>query len=378
MIYFDNAASSHPKPESVYQNTFRFLRENGANSGRSGHDMAVRAAEKIYETRAAVSRFFGTDAPENVVFTSGATHALNLTLYGLLRPGDHVITTTLEHNSVLRPLYALQRRGVRLDVITPDLYDDAITVRRIRQKIRKETRSIVMTQCSNVCGKILPVRAVAELKTNRIRLVVDGSQGAGSIPTDLKDLGADYYCAPSHKGLLGWQGAGFVICRKDELRPLMSGGTGGDSAARFMPSDLPDRLEAGTLPAPAIVSLGEGIRFLEKRGVENVYQDKRRLTDELFFALKEISGVHLYADAARVSSPGVLCFNLGDVSSAEAADALNARGVAVRGGLHCAPLFHKMMGTERRGMVRVSLGCATRPEEIKRLLQILREYLQKK
>ena len=255
MIYLDNAASSYPKPKAVYDAMHHFLRRNGANPGRSSHPMALEAAEMIYECRKNIAKLFNFTPAEQVVFCPGATQAMNTVLRGLLNAGDHVITTDLEHNSVLRPLYALQTKGVLLDVVETDLYNDDVTVARLAQKITSATRALVVTQCSNVCGKMMPLEKIAKLKNDKIRLIVDGAQGAGSIPTDLAALGGDYYCAPSHKGLLGPQGCGVILTAKEELRPLVFGGTGGDSAKREMPEFLPDRLEAGTLPTPPICGL---------------------------------------------------------------------------------------------------------------------------
>ncbi len=373
-IYFDNGASSFPKPVNVYENTVDFVRNNGANSGRSSHRQAMAAAEKIFETRGAVCRLFGAEYPENVVFTLNATYALNMVLQGLLQAGDHVITTVMEHNSVLRPLYALERMGVLLDVADVDLYDDDVTVQNIVSLIRKNTKAIVISQCSNVCGKILPILQISAIKNDEIRLIVDGSQGAGSIPTDFEKSKIDYYCAPGHKGLLGWQGCGFMLCRHNELKPRIYGGTGGDSTNHSQPEFLPERLEAGTLPIPAVCSLNEGIRFLEAVGIENVYVHKRKLTEYLYAGLKKIPMVELPLDYGRIISPGVLSFNIKNVDSETVGEYLANKGVAVRGGLHCAPLFHQKMGTLETGMIRVSFGFANNHAEIDEFLNILESF----
>lgn len=372
MIYFDNGASSYPKPQNVYKNTFEYVLGNGANAGRSGHDMGMKAAEKVYQTRSAISRFMNVDAPENVVFTLNATYAINTVLQGLLGRGDHVITTTLEHNSVLRPLYLLESKGVRLDVADVDLYEDVKTVNNIARLIRPNTKAIVITQCSNVCGKMLPIREIAKLKQQGIFLVVDGAQGAGTIATDFAGSGIDYYCAPSHKGILGIQGSGFILCRHKELRPLVAGGTGGESQRKSQPLELPDRLEAGTLPIPSICSMLEGIRFLESVGIDAVFAHKCHLTNMLYRKLKQLPQVELYCDCERMVSPGVISFNIKGKTSEEVGEVLAQKGVAVRAGLHCAPLFHREMGTEDRGMVRVSFGFANTDEEVAQFVKILK------
>lgn len=374
MIYFDNGASSQPKPPGVYEKTYRYVKHNGANSGRSSHPLAMEAAESVFEVRNSLCRMFHAESPENIVFMFNATYALNTVLQGSLKKGDHVITTNLEHNSVLRPLYALQKRGVELDIIDVDLYDDDLTVRRIQKKIRPNTKMIAVTQCSNVCGKILPIAQIAKLKNSRIRMLVDGSQGAGSMPTDFNALEMDYYCAPSHKGMLGLQGTGFIISCHNDLKPLVYGGTGGDSALTTQPEYLPERLEAGTLPIPAIYSLGEGVKFIEKIGVENIYRHKLHLTDVLYRKLLTMPQVELYLDNDKSPACGVLSFNIKGHSSEEVGAWLGERGIAVRSGLHCAPLFHKKMGTLERGMVRVSFSYANHDSEIAHFVELLKDF----
>ena len=370
-IYFDNGASSHPKPPSVYENVLNYIVGNGANAGRSSHELAMAAAETVYNARKSVAAFFGMTSPENVVFTLNATHGLNTVIQGLFSQGMHVITTDLEHNSVLRPLYEMQKRGIKLDVVTTDLYDDDVTVQRIDRLIRPETKGIVVTQCSNVCGKMLPLKKIAALMRPDMRLIVDGSQGAGSIPTDIVGNRIDYYCAPSHKGMLGIQGCGFILCRHNELRPLLFGGTGGDSERRTQPSYLPDRLEAGTLPIPAISSLLEGVKFIEKVGIHNLYTHKKHLVRTLYYGLLQNPLIEVCADYDRFESPGVISFNVRDKNSEEIGEYLSREGIAVRSGLHCAPLFHNKMGTADRGMVRVSFGFMNTELEVLKLLKVL-------
>ncbi len=374
MIYFDNAASSHPKPANVYINTFDYVVNNGANSGRSGHTLAMQAAEKVYEAREILCDFFNAKAPENVVFTMNATYAINTIVQGLLKEGDHVVTTNMEHNSVLRPLYSMQNKGVGLDIIDVDLYDDTKTVNNIKRSIRPNTKALVVTQCSNVCGKILPIKEIAKLKNEDMRLIVDGSQGAGSIPTDFQLSGMDYYCAPSHKGLLGLQGGGLIICRYNEVLPIIFGGTGGESFKKEQPEVLPERLEAGTLPLPAICSLTEGVSYLKKTGMDAVFEYKKHLTRVAYRGLKQLPKIELYADYEKMDSPGVLSFNVRNVSSEEVGAYLSTQGIAVRSGLHCAPLYHQKMKTQHRGMVRISLGLSNTTQEIEYLLKTLKYF----
>ncbi len=371
LIYFDNGASSHPKPPSVYENTFKYVINNGANAGRSSHSLAMEAAETVYLTRKKIASFFNVKSPENVAFCMNSTHGLNTVIFGLLKRGMHVITTNLEHNSVLRPLYEIQKRGVELDIVDVDLYDDDLTLNRIADRIRPNTKALLVTQCSNVCGKMLPIQKIAALKNQGMRLIVDGSQGAGSIPTSFEDSGIDYYCAPSHKGMLGLQGAGFLICRYNELSPFMFGGTGGESQLISQPLYLPERLEAGTLPLPAIYSMSEGISFLEKVGISNLFAHKKHLVKFLYRGIKNNPLIEVCADYDKMESPGVISFNVKGVQSEKVALDLAQKGFALRGGLHCAPLFHEKMNTIDTGMVRASFGFGNTQEEIKRLIEEL-------
>jgi len=294
-----------------------------------------------------------------------------MVIQGLLERGHHVITTDLEHNSVLRPLYTMQKRGVMVDVAEVDLYNDDVTLHRIKRLIRPTTKALIITQCSNVCGKMLPLKKIADLKRKDMRLIVDGSQGAGSIPTDVSESNVDYYCAPSHKGMLGLQGSGFVLCAHNELLPLLYGGTGGESERRDQPDYLPERLEAGTLPLPSIYSITEGIDFLKSVGQSNIFAHKKHLVKALYNGLRYNSKIEVCTDYDRIESPGVISFNVRGKNSEEVAKYLAENGIAVRAGLHCAPLFHKKMGTVDRGMVRVSFGYSNTETEIGRLLQVL-------
>ena len=227
MIYFDNAASSFPKPTNVVYNVNKWIRQNGANPGRSGHKPSLDAAQQVFDTRVAIARMFGVNDCENIAFVPNATYGLNILLQGLLEQDDHVVTTVFEHNSVLRPLFYMQKiKNVSIDVCDVDLYDDDTTVDNIIKKIKSNTKLVVCTQCSNVCGKEMPIEAIAKRLPKNIKLVVDGSQGAGIIPINLEKSGVDYYCAPSHKGLLGIQGSGFIAINSYLPKPIFSGGTG--------------------------------------------------------------------------------------------------------------------------------------------------------
>lgn len=373
MIYLDNGASSHPKPPSVIKAVSSWLQKNGANPGRSGHKLSMNAAELIYNTRMALGGLFGMDKPENVVLVPNATFALNTVLLGLFGKGDHVITTDLEHNSVLRPLWHLQSGGVEVTVVSVDFTDDEKTVENILRCIKKQTKAIVCTQCSNICGRILPIEQLAARKPDEIMLIVDGAQGAGTIPLDVVKNKIDYYCAPSHKGMLGPQGGGFILVNNRSPRPLIFGGTGTETMNPEQPQELPEHLESGTLPAPICAGMLAGAQYINQVGQKRLFDHKRALTDYAYETLSRISRIELYMHAYSERCIGVIPFNLSGYHSADVTSFLDNHEIYVRGGLHCAPLFHRRMGTQARGMVRISFGCYNSERDIDHLVHILKK-----
>lgn len=371
MIYFDNAASSYPKPPSVNKAVYNWLLKNGANPGRSGHDMSIKASELIFNTRTEISKMFGVDEMENIAFVPNATYGLNMLIQGLLSSGDHVVITDLEHNSVLRPVYLMSKSGVKFDIAVVDLYDDSVTVNNILKLCCKSTKLVICTQCSNVCGKIMPIELIRNSLPSKIKLIVDGSQAAGIIPTDLSKTGIDYYCAPSHKGLLGPQGSGFVAILSEAPFPRIVGGTGSESFNLNQPSDMPDLLENGTLPTPCICGLLEGIKYIQKQGVSKIYAHKKFLTEYFYERLSFVKDAVKYIETERGNFIGAACFNVKGYTSEEIGEYLNKNQIYVRSGFHCAPLFHKKMNTEKTGMVRVSFGEFNTINEIDRLIKLL-------
>ncbi len=373
MIYFDNSASSHPKPQSVIRAVGGWLQKNGANPGRSGHRLSMDAAELVYHTRVAIGTLFGMDQPENVILVPNATYAINTVLLGLLDKGDHVVTTDLEHNSVLRPLWYLRSKGVDLSVAPVDFADDERTVSRILGLVRARTKAIVCTQCSNICGRVLPIEKIAEQKPDNVLLIVDGSQGAGAVETHVKRQNLDYYCAPSHKGLMGPQGGGFILLNNRSPRPLVFGGTGTESLNLAQPEDLPEHLESGTLPTPVCAGMLAGAEYLENVGIKRIYEHKRTLTDYAYDELKRVPGIELYMAPYRRYCLGVIPFNMEGKNSGEVTDYLDAENICTRGGIHCAPLFHRRMGTDQRGMVRISFGYFNQLREVDQLVRALKK-----
>ncbi len=294
-------------------------------------------------------------------------------ILGLFEKGDHIITTDLEHNSVLRPLWHLQNKGVDVRVISTDFKDDDKTVDKILSAVRKNTKAIICTQCSNICGKVMPIEEIGKRKPENILLIVDGSQGAGIIPTDLTRQKIDYYCAPSHKGLMGPQGGGILLVNNRSPRPLVFGGTGTESLCLDQPQVLPEHLESGTLPAPICAGMLAAAEYIDQLSVMKIYNHKRYLTDYAYEAMNEISKAELYMDSYKKSCLGVIPFNMEGYHSAEVGEYLDEHGICVRSGLHCAPLFHMRMGTEKRGMVRISFGYFNTIKEIDVFVRVLKK-----
>lgn len=346
MTYLDSGATSMNKPQGVLD-AVRCALENCANPGRGGHKPSMTAARTVLQCRERAGRMFGCP-PEQVVFTSNCTHGLNLAINTLIRKGDKVAISGFEHNAVLRPLHAL---GAKLLVSGRKLFDQADTLERFEDSLRHGVNAAVFTHVSNVFGYILPVEEIAALcRQYRVPFVIDAAQSAGLLPLHLEKLGADFVAMPGHKGLLGPQGTGLLLCAGN-LRPLLFGGTGSDSENRQMPDYLPDRGEAGTLNVPGIAGLSAGLAWLERTGIDKVFSRQRKQAQRCVRGLEQL-GFRVFSGDAQAGTvsflPGCDC--------EEAAQFLAQRGIAVRAGLHCAPLAHESAGTLPTGTVRVSFG----------------------
>ena len=364
-VYLDHAATSHPKPEPVLQAVAAALTEYNANPGRSGHPRALAAARQVLETRAALARLLGAREIMSVIHAFNCTDALNLAIKGSLRAGDHVIATRLEHNSVLRPLCGLAARGrISLTLIDPRP-DGFVDPQDIASSLTGRTTLIVCTHASNVTGAIQPVAAIGQLaRREGIPFLIDGAQALGALPVDVEALGCDMYAFPGHKSLLGPMGTGGLYIRPGiRLRPLREGGTGSASDSMLQPAELPERYEAGTLNLPGIAGLGAGVAFVSGR-LSQIMMHERELTGALLEDLAALPGITVYSPREEAARAGIVSFNVGDLTSTQASDALAAAGYAVRGGLHCAPGAHRFLGTLNRGAVRASVGHATTFEEI--------------
>lgn len=379
MIYLDNAATSFPKPACVPEAVARALAQYG-NPGRGSHRLALSAAEKLYECREAVARLFDADQPTSVIFTSGNTAALNLVIKGLLRKGDHVLTSDLEHNAVFRPLAKLQKeRGVLWETFRTTekgrrLDDDAIC-KNLLAKLRKNTKLVLCTHASNICSITLPVEKIGKIcRAYGVLFCVDAAQSAGHIPLSVREAKIDALCLPGHKGLFGPMGCGCIIlssaCRPE---PLLEGGSGYRSLEWQMPRDLPERYEAGTLPLPAICGLLSGVSFVEEVGIAEIGAHEAALTARLRERLTDLGKVHLYAPE---ENGGILLFSSPQLQSSALAEELDARGFCVRAGFHCAALAHRALGTPEGGAVRVSPGYFNTLREIDAFADALCECLK--
>lgn len=373
MTYLDNAATSYPKPQQVTREVQRCLQSCGGNPGRGSHKMAVAAAEKIYETRELISSFVGSGDPENVIFTLNDTYALNMAIKGVLRPGDHVIISNLEHNSVYRPIKQMADYGL-IDFSVFDAFAPQITG-QIEGLIRPNTRAVIANHVSNICSRALPVSEIGRLcKKHGIMFILDAAQSAGHNELHMERMNIDILCAPAHKGLMGIQGCGFLVLREGLplLETVIEGGSGVNSLEAQMPDQNPEHLEAGTLPTPAIAALGEGVKFVRSVGLEEIRQRTAHLYDLASDALSALPRVKIYAPEHRGST---LLFSVAGETSDRIASHLDGHGICTRSGFHCCPLGHAALGTPESGAVRVSFGYFNEPRDVDRLWKAMKEIL---
>ncbi|MBE6020168.1 MAG: aminotransferase class V-fold PLP-dependent enzyme [Clostridiales bacterium] len=373
MIYLDNAATTFPKPRKVVAEMTDCLTHYCANPGRSGHDMASKMASRIYETRETIADFFNMTDPLRIVFTANATESLNLAIKGLLKPGDHVVTTAMEHNSVLRPLKEM--KGIRVTVVPADK-NGCVFVRDIELAISPSTKLVVCTHSSNVTGSILPIKEIGSLcRKKRILFMADASQSAGAIPIDIQAQNIDILACPGHKSLFGPPGTGFLYLRPGiDVVPLKEGGTGTDSANLYQPRYFPEGYEAGTLNGPGIIGLREGIRFIEELGLKTIQQWEQHIIEILTDGIGNLPNIQIYGPDQPSKKTAIIAFNIKGMDCETAAYELNKRfGIAVRAGYHCAPLAHKAIGTYGTGAVRMSPGIFTTEEDIHKTLTALQK-----
>ena len=376
LLYFDNAATSWPKPEETQAAMSTYLREIGGSPGRSGHRLSLEAGRVILDARESVARLFGVDDPFRIVFTKNATEALNIALLGLLDAGDHVITSSMEHNSVMRPLRALEREGVAVSVI-PCSVRGELDPTAIRPAIRPNTRAIVLTHASNVTGTVLPIAEVSRVAHEHgLVMIVDAAQTAGALPIAVEAMGIDLMAFTGHKSLFGPPGTGGLFVRKGletRIRPLMMGGTGSRSEFEEQPLFLPDKFEAGTPNTIGLAGLAAGVSWILTRGVESIRAHEEALTGRFMRGLREIPGIDLYGPADPSHRTAIVSFNIAGLSPSEAAQELDERfAIMSRPGLHCAPAAHRTIGTFPRGTLRFCFGPFNTEAEIDTALKAVR------
>lgn len=375
MVYFDNAATGGKKPDSVYQSVINAIKYLSVNAGRSAHKQALLAEEYIYKTRKLLVEFFGGDKYERVIFTKNCTEALNIAIFGIIKPGAHVVTTCFEHNSVLRPLLHLEKQGsITLTIVKPK--SDVILASDIENALSEKTSLVCVTGASNVTGEINDYEAIgALLQKNGITFLLDGAQVAGHADVNMRKHGIDVLCISGHKGLDSVQGVGALIFnRKTNVAPTHFGGSGTESFSAI-PSGYPEMLECGTLNLPAIISLLEGVMY-NKQNFKQKQVLLFDLTRKLISALEKVDKIRVYSHKNPI---GIVSFSYGEYSSQEVAGVLSERfDIAVRGGYHCAPLMHEFLKTKCNGLVRVSLSEWNNEQEIDYLIYALKklpEYL---
>lgn len=377
MIYFDNASTSHPKAPGVPQAVMDVLERGCFNINRGGYSGAYEMSELVYDTRVKVAEFFDCRDSRQVVFTSGVTHSLNVALKGLLRPGDHVVTTQMEHNSVVRPLAALEASGVFVDVARCGL-DGRLDLSDIEARIVQQTKLVVMTHASNVCGTVLPIREVGAFCRRRgALLLVDCAQTAGVLPISMQRDFIDILAFAGHKGLLAPQGVGGLVLSQeiaDGMEPLFAGGTGSHSHIADMPKELPDRLEAGTLNLPGIAALSVALDYINGVGIDVIYKKEMALLARLTEGLSAIDGVRLIGTDSLSDKCAILAITFPGMDNAVVAARLDEEfGIMTRCGIHCAPSAHKALGTFPQGVVRLSPGHLNTEAEVDEVLEAIRQ-----
>ncbi|MBI3813944.1 MAG: aminotransferase class V-fold PLP-dependent enzyme [Nitrospinae bacterium] len=374
-IYLDNAATSFPKPEAVYTAVNYTLQKYGSSPGRGGHKMSMQTDRIIFDVRERIASFFNIPSSSNVIFTFNVTMGINLALKGILKAGDHVITSSMEHNSVMRPLKRLEKEGVAKTVVKCSK-EGFLNPNDIEKEIKSNTKLIVITHASNVVGTIMPIQDVGEIARKKgIVFLLDAAQSAGLLPIDVQKDNIDILACTGHKSLFGPQGTGFLYIKDGlDVEPLIEGGTGSNSESDEMPDFLPDKFQGGTLNTPGIAGLGAGIEFIQKEGLQKIRNKELHFAAEIMSEFKKIKGVKLYGSPNPAERVSVVSFNIGEKDPAEVGNILNEKyDIMSRVGLHCAPNAHRTIGTFPVGTVRVSVGYFNTEEDIERLIKAVRD-----
>ena len=374
MIYMDNAATTMQKPQQVIDAVAAAMCSMG-NAGRGAHAASLGAARTIYDAREKLACFFHAENPKQIAFTMNSTESLNIALKGVLNPGDHVITTMLEHNSVLRPLYELQEKGTELTILKSNP-QGTLDYEDFEKAIKENTKAIVCTHGSNLTGNLVDVKRVGEIAKNHgVLFIVDASQTAGVFPIDVQEMGIDILCFTGHKGLLGPQGTGGIYVREGLIvRPLLCGGSGVQTYNKKHPSEMPTALEAGTLNGHGIAGLDAAVEYLMETGIDTIREREQDLMWRFYEGVKDIPGVKVYGDFSTRDRCAIVTLNIGDYDSSEVSDELlMTYGISTRAGGHCAPLMHEALGTVEQGAVRFSFSHYNTDEELNTAIQAVKE-----
>lgn len=377
MIYFDNAATTLQKPDTVAKEVSNAIATLG-NAGRGAYDASLSSMRVVYETREMINTLFNGDGPEQVAFMSNATEALNTVIRGMIQPGDHVITTVMEHNSVLRPLYLEEQMGAALTILETD-EKGLISSEAFEEAIRPDTEAVICTHASNVTGTTLNLYRIGEAcKRHGLHFIVDASQSAGILPIDMQAMNIDALCFTGHKGLFGPQGTGGVCLRKGiSLRPLKVGGSGIHSFDKEQPSSMPELLEAGTVNAHGIAGLRAGLQYIQQEGMEKLYTKEALLTKTFYEGVRRVPGVKVYGNFDQEKRAPVVSLNIREEDAGKVSEILwEDYGIATRAGAHCAPLMHQSLGTTEQGVVRFSFSSFNTMEEIKKGIEAIKELAE--
>jgi cysteine desulfurase / selenocysteine lyase len=374
MIYFDNAATTYPKPEMVYQAVNKCMREYCANPGRSGHKLSMEAGRTVLEARDLLAELFGAKKSENIIFGLNATDALNTAIKGIVNQGDHIITTSMEHNSVLRPLKQLENIGVETTIVRCNESGE-LKLADLEANIKSNTKLIITTHASNVTGTLMPIKEIGDLaKQNKLLYIIDTAQTAGVYKLNVSEINVDLLIFTGHKGLMGPQGVGgFYIKEGVALRQMREGGTGSMSESLNQPEILPDKYESGTPNTPGLAGLAAGLRFIKEVGIENIKQHEEEITSYFLKQLSEIEDVIIYGPRDVKKQAPVVTLNIKNMTSSEVSFLLdNQFDIATRPGLHCAPLAHQTIGTKGKGAVRFSFGYFNTTDQIDKAVEALK------
>lgn len=377
MIYFDNAATTFPKPESVIEKTIDFMRTKAANPGRSGHKMALEAGRVLFEARLEIAQLMNIENPMNVVFTKNATESINIGIKGYAKEGMHIISSGMEHNSVSRPIVALESQGISHTFVRCDS-EGFLDLEELENSFTDKTGLVAVTHASNVTGTVNDIMKIGAIcKAHNVPLLVDCAQSAGVFDIDVQKMNIAILCAPGHKGLYGPMGTGFIYVREDiSLSPLMQGGSGSKSESLIHPDIMPDKLESGTANAVGIAGLLEGIRYIQHIGISNIRQHEQELVELCIKGLKQYKNVKIYGPEDFTKRCGVVSFNIGNAPSTDISYILDSEfDIEVRSGLHCAALSHQTLETVDQGVIRASFSYFNTKQEVEEFVKIIGQII---